>query len=225
MKRETCETCGTSETGQTRWETYLSTSRLSRLSRTSILRSRVETRTGRRVCRLSSPGRLLLRSFRSVVGWLLLVGVQFQLRHGMLQASPFFRNQGEKFDPEAALARPPHDGFKDGDGGFVLQNMHAYRERASRVHGRLGFHAAATQRQINHIALSTDHGDGGKGTVKPGGKPGMLPFIHVTLLLRSPLYIANRTQFRHFFCNSRTIDRLHHFRYILVCQASLLRQT
>jgi hypothetical protein len=32
----------------------------------------------------------------------------------MLQASPFFRNQGEKFDPEVALARPPHNGFDDG---------------------------------------------------------------------------------------------------------------
>ena len=75
---------------------------------------RHRTHTARRVCRLSSRGRLLLCSFRSVVGWLLLVGVQFQLRHGMLQASPFFRNQREKFDTEAALARPPHDGFADG---------------------------------------------------------------------------------------------------------------
>jgi hypothetical protein len=32
----------------------------------------------------------------------------------VLQASPFFRNRGEEFDTEVALARPPHDGFADG---------------------------------------------------------------------------------------------------------------
>ena len=72
------------------------------------------THTARRVCRLSTRGRLLLRRFGRVVSRLLLVGVQFQLRHGVLQLSPFFRNQGEEFDTEAAHARPPHDGFEDG---------------------------------------------------------------------------------------------------------------
>jgi len=33
-------------------------------------------------------------------------GVRFQLRHGMLQASPLFRNQGEEFDTDAARAVP-----------------------------------------------------------------------------------------------------------------------
>src|SRR5437867_13122726 len=89
--------------------------------------------TTRRVCRLNSRGRLLLRRFGRVVSWLLLVGVQFHLRHSVLQTSPFFRNQGKEFDTEAALARPPHDGLKDGNGGFVRQHMHAYRERASGV--------------------------------------------------------------------------------------------
>ena len=33
-------------------------------------------------------------------------GVQFQLRHGVLQSNPFFRNQGEEFDTDAARAVP-----------------------------------------------------------------------------------------------------------------------
>jgi hypothetical protein len=32
--------------------------------------------------------------------------VQFQLHRDELHASPFFRNQGEEFDNEAALGRP-----------------------------------------------------------------------------------------------------------------------
>jgi hypothetical protein len=32
--------------------------------------------------------------------------VQFQLRHGVLQSNPFFRNQGEEFDTDAARAVP-----------------------------------------------------------------------------------------------------------------------
>jgi hypothetical protein len=72
------------------------------------------THTASRICRLSMRGRLLLRRFGRVVSRLLPVGVQFQLRHGVLQLSPFFRNQGEEFDTEAAHARPPHDGFEDG---------------------------------------------------------------------------------------------------------------
>ncbi len=65
------------------------------------------------VCQLSPRGRLLLRHGRRLVSRLHLVGVQFQLREGALQISPFFRNQGEEFDVEAALAPPPDDGFAD----------------------------------------------------------------------------------------------------------------
>ena len=72
------------------------------------------THTAKSVYRLSTCGRLLLRRFGPVVSRLLLVGVQFQLRHGVLQVSPVFRNQGEEFDTVAAHPRPPHDGFEDG---------------------------------------------------------------------------------------------------------------
>ncbi len=54
-----------------------------------------------------TPLRLCRQSASS--GW-----VQFQLRDGVLKTSPFFRNQGEEFDTQAALARPLHDGVADG---------------------------------------------------------------------------------------------------------------
>ena len=50
------------------------------------------TQTPRSVCRLSVLGRLLLRHFGRFVSRLLLVGVEVQLRHGVLEPSPFFRN-------------------------------------------------------------------------------------------------------------------------------------
>ena len=39
------------------------------------------------------------------------------------------------------------------------------------------------------------------------------------------LYIADRAEFRHCFCDSRTIDRFDHFRDILIREARFLRQT
>src|SRR6185295_19325183 len=100
-------------------------------------------------------------------------------------------------------------------------------QRGSRLNVGGTFDTTAPDGEINKAALSTDDTDGGKRTAKFDVKPEVLSLLHDGTSHGKaglPLYIPDRTQFHHLFCNSRTIDGFNNFGNVFVSQACLFRQ-
>ena len=98
-----------------------------------------------------------LRGLGGNMGRLLLVGVQFELRDGMLKTRPFFGHKGHKFQTKLLRTTPPDHGFLNLERRLLVRGLDANLEGRSRSYFGYTIDPAAAEREIDDTPVTTDN--------------------------------------------------------------------
>src|SRR5215208_3289740 len=139
------------------------------------------------------------------------VGLQFQLFHDVLEPPPLFGRQRDELQSETALPIPTGHGLSDAQGSIVPRHVDAELKRRPWLHLDEAKDTTSADGKVSEVPFSGHHIGGTEGTAELNGKTGMFPLFHERRLVDGALlalYIADRPQFRHCFCNSCAINGL-----------------